>query len=175
MNEVARSARISECGTFRYWLSRVWDESKRPMVSCGLNPSTADAEVDDPTIRKEVGFAKLAGCGALYKINLYAYRATDWRKVRDRAKVGADLLGPEFDAEFDKCMRLARDSGGLVVAAWGGHVRSIPGAVERTEAVVARLRDRCGKPGYVYSLGRTTSGDPRHPLMLSYKTNMERM
>lgn len=41
-----------------------------------LTPSTADADTDDPTIRRCIGFAKSSGFGGLYVGNLFAYRST---------------------------------------------------------------------------------------------------
>jgi hypothetical protein len=58
-----------------------------------LNPSTADATADDPTIRRCRGFARLWGCAGI-TVALYALRATDaaalWRH--------SDPKGPENDA-----------------------------------------------------------------------------
>lgn len=78
-----RYASISECNRYRWWLRRVWDAR---LLSDGrianevnfvmLNPSTADAEVDDPTIRRCIGFAKAWGFAALTVTNLYALRGT---------------------------------------------------------------------------------------------------
>src|SRR5437868_12651695 len=75
------SAVISPCGKFRYRLTRQWGEGAAlPFVM--LNPSTADAEQDDPTIRKCVGFAKRMGYDGIEVVNLYAYRAT--KPTQDR-------------------------------------------------------------------------------------------
>ncbi len=71
---IKRSAVISDCGHYRLRLDRVWDDRLPPMVICGLNPSTADGEKDDPTIRREMGFARRENCGALVKVNLAAFR-----------------------------------------------------------------------------------------------------
>ena len=74
------SAIISPCGTYRYLLKQV-AESMSPMTSTALfvmlNPSTADATLDDPTIRRCRGFAKLWDCNGLAVANLYALRSTD--------------------------------------------------------------------------------------------------
>lgn len=50
-------ALISQCGQYRYWLTRIWDETIRPLPIIMLNPSTADASIDDPTIRRCISFA----------------------------------------------------------------------------------------------------------------------
>lgn len=67
---------ISDDGLYRYLLERHWDDTTSSCTFVMLNPSTADALVDDPTIRRCVGFAKSFGCGSLRVVNLYAYRAT---------------------------------------------------------------------------------------------------
>lgn len=76
-----RSAVISKDGLYRYTLRRVWDESKPLLNFVLLNPSKADAETDDATVRRCIGFAKLWGFGGIVITNLYAYRSTDPKKL----------------------------------------------------------------------------------------------
>src|SRR5581483_9586135 len=78
-----------------------------------LNPSTADAETDDPTIRRCLGFAKAWGYGTLVVTNLFAYRATDPAEL---AKAG-DPVGPDNDTRLWSEAQLSD----LVVCAWGNH------------------------------------------------------
>lgn len=75
---VKRWADISACGRYRWLLGRQWsaDETLPWMHFVMLNPSTADAELDDPTITRCVGFAQREGCGGLLVTNLSSYRAT---------------------------------------------------------------------------------------------------
>jgi hypothetical protein len=81
-----------------------------------LNPSTADASQDDPTIRRCIGFARQWGCGRLVVLNLFAFRATDPADL----KRAADPVGPENRAWFDRT--LVDDLvGGPVVCGWGVH------------------------------------------------------
>jgi hypothetical protein len=68
---------ISQDNKYRYQLSRIWDEEKPKILFIMLNPSTADANVDDPTIRRVVNFAKSWGYGGVFVGNLYAFRSTD--------------------------------------------------------------------------------------------------
>ena len=65
------SAVISDCQRYRYWLER--DRGERPLVFVMLNPSTADAEVDDPTIRRCRRFASDNGYTGIIVVNLYAF------------------------------------------------------------------------------------------------------
>lgn len=143
-------AAISGCGQYRYWLSRVWTAQTlvQPMVFVMLNPSTADATIDDPTIRRCVGFAKRELAGGLVVMNLFALRATDPSALR-RA---VDPVGPEND-EYIK--RLLGDGYATVVCAWG----SDPFARTRASEFL-RLMD--GRP--LHCLGITKNGSPKHPL-----------
>ncbi len=137
---------VSDCYTYRYSLFRRW--SVGPV--CGfvmLNPSTADAETDDPTIRRCISFAMREGCGALEVFNLFAFRATE---PEDMAQA-VDPVGPENDRHIVD--GLARVDG-PIICAWGAHWM----ARERADQVLAIIgsRARC--------LGLTKRGMPRHPL-----------
>ena len=144
------SAVISDCGRFRYRLTRRWDETAAVATFVMLNPSTADAVQDDPTIRRCIGFARSWGCGGLSVVNLYAYRAT---RPTDLWTV-ADPVGPDNDVHLRRAFEEAHASGGPVVAAWGGRART-----DRVE-VVLRLA------GSMQVLALTKGGQPRHPLYL---------
>ena len=112
----------------------------------GLNPSTADAAKDDPTVRRCAGFARRWGFGGLYLVNLFACRATDPALFASIP----DPVGPDNNAVIARTA-LGAD---MVVAAWGnlGH------ASERSHDVLAMLQRR------VYCLDCTARGAPRHPL-----------
>lgn len=142
-----RTAVISDCGRYRYVLGRRWTAGPTVAFIC-LNPSTADARTDDPTIRRIRGFAKAWGYSALVVANLYAWRATDPAEL----KRADDPVGPDNDSHL---VRVAADCE-LVVAAWGVHARP-----ERVAAVRAL-------PGMdrLHVLGLTKGGAPRHPLYL---------
>lgn len=76
MKYLQMDAAISDCGTYRYWLARRLSMGERAVAFVGINPSTADATKDDPTIRKCVGFAQRWGYDWLYMLNLCAFRST---------------------------------------------------------------------------------------------------
>ena len=90
--EVQRSAVISPDGLYRYRLDRWWGPESEGMGSnrmpfMMLNPSTADADEDDRTIRRCIGFAHREGCNGITVVNIGAYRATDpdeWAAAGDR-------------------------------------------------------------------------------------------
>lgn len=146
------SAAISPCGQYRYALTRGWGQDPRAIFIM-LNPSTADATVDDPTIRRCKAFAREWGCGALTVVNLYAWRATS----PDELKVsGRDIVGPDNDAAIIAAVTAASRNGWPVVAAWGANAK--PARTGQVAGIVEVL-------GVVLKcLGTTKAGHPRHPL-----------
>lgn len=145
-------ADFSECYTYRYLLSRKtpcplrW---VRPALFIMLNPSTADAEKNDPTIRRCISIATAHGCTELYVLNLFALRATDPSELKKHhSPVGA--LNDEY---INIWMDFIRNRNGVAVAAWGAH----PMAKKRG-------REIADKFGPFMSLGTTKNGSPRHPL-----------
>lgn len=80
-----KTAIISEDEKYRYQLSRCWDETKPRILFIMLNPSTADANIDDPTIRRVISFAKSWGYGGVYVGNLFAFRSTDPKGLKQIA------------------------------------------------------------------------------------------
>lgn len=137
---------ISGCGLYRYRLTRRWADGP----TCGfimLNPSTADAHQDDPTIGRCISFAKREGCGTLLVLNLFAFRATEPAEM----KRAADPLGPDCDRHL---LDGIRQVDGPLIAAWGNH-----GAYRgRGKAVRAMV----GRP--MFYLALNASGEPKHPL-----------
>ncbi len=111
MEEMTKNAVISEDQLYRYSLERVWDTSKPTVLFICLNPSTADAKTDDPTVRRMIGFAKQFGFGRLLVGNLFAFRAT---KPSDLLAANAPI-GPENDTYLSKMANEAH----TIIAAWG--------------------------------------------------------
>lgn len=150
-----RVAAFSEDGTFRYALWRTWDPVLPTVEWIMLNPSKADADVDDPTVRRCIGFSRRWGFGALRITNLFAFRTTYPRELRG----AKDRIGPHNASYLARCE-------GPIVAAWGGSLP--PDSDEEVSAIRARA---IRQPGLWFCLGITnTSGQPRHPLMLPYST-----
>lgn len=149
-----RTAVISECGMYRYKLGRCWDHALPGVCFVMLNPSTADASIDDPTIRRCIGFAKAWGYGALEVVNLYTYRAT----APSELKKALAPNGPDSGTHLQATAAGAK----LLVAAWGNH-----GTQERAAAVMEVLQ-AVGRE--VHCLGQTKTGAPRHPLYVRADT-----
>lgn len=148
-----RHAVLSDCGKYRYSLSRTWDRRLCGVLWVMLNPSTADALNDDPTVRKCIGFSKRWGFGRLDVVNLYAYRAVNPRML---GPVGWPV-GPENDVTV---VRLARGAG-CIILAWGTNAQ--PTRADLMAHLLTYLR-----PGRVFTLGTTKGGSPRHPLYVPY-------
>lgn len=153
-----RGAVLSPDGVYRYRLWRIWDADRHPTAFVMLNPSTADASVDDPTIRRCMGFARSWGAGGIVVVNLHAYRATDPRDLMAAAGRGVDVIGPDNDAHVRAVFSVV-DS---VVFAWG--------AATLGPGVARRVREALPPGVEVSCLGVTKHGHPRHPLYLAANT-----
>lgn len=157
---------ISIDGSYRYALSRELEDSiveeEGTILYVGVNPSTADASVDDATVRKWKGVTRKMGFGRFLVANLFAYRATD---VKELKRV-EDPVGPDNDWYIEQCISRAS----VIVPCWGNSSKVPKDLIHRIKEVDDLLLDS-GKP--VRCFGKTKSGDPKHPLMLPYDTTIE--
>lgn len=156
------TAVISPCGLYRYRLDRPLSSltAGRGVVAfIMLNPSTADAEQDDPTIRRCLGFAWSLRAERLVVGNLFAFRATDPRKLTTYAGC-ADPVGPDNDRHLAEIVAEAD----TVIAAWGS-ASKVHNLVKVRAPVVRSIVEAAGKPLHVLRLTRAT-GAPEHPLYL---------
>lgn len=143
-----RQAVISPCGLYRYSLRRTLDmHGMRQILWVMLNPSTADATQDDPTIRRCIGFSKAWGFAELVVVNLYALRSTDPKTLWS----ASDPIGPDND---DHIRELAECSD-MTVCAWGQ-----PGPVKERALHVRGLLPEA------HYLKLNKDGSPSHPLYL---------
>lgn len=156
-----RSAVISDDGKYRYRLDRDLRWEGKTAAFIMVNPSTADAEVDDATIRKLIGFSAHLGFGRFIVGNKFAYRATDVSEL----KTAADPVGPANDAYLSEIVAEAD----IVIAAWGP-LAKLPRNRRSRWNFVDHLALNHGKP--LHCLGVAQDGHPRHPLMLAYATPM---
>lgn len=163
------SAILSPCGRYRYELRRIWDGVKPRLYVGALNPSTADAENDDHTVRKLLGFAEHLDLGGLVLWNLYAFRATDPRELWRHELERVDVTGPENDRHLGRIFdEVASDRGSRLVAAWGNHAN---------QARVDRVLDIAAARNVLERLeswGATKNGSPRHPVRIGYATPLVR-
>lgn len=155
------AATFDPTGIYRYQLLRIWEDSLPRVCWVMLNPSTATATVDDPTISRVVAFSRRWGYGSAVVVNLFAIRTPNPREVR-RA---AEPVGPDNDRVI---LRTASGSDDVIIA-WGNHgawanpVTGLP-RCEEVQSLLTRAGVR------VAHLGLTKSGQPRHPLHLPAST-----
>ena len=158
---VEKTAWLSSCERYRHTLGRHWDREKGYVLFVGLNPSTADADKDDPTIRRCLRFARDWGYGGIEMCNLFDWRSTDPKK----------LMGREFTvSEYnDPCLRVRVAEARLVIAAWG----KVPWADARIEQVFRTVFSE-EKRWECLGLCKVAEGQmqtyPRHPLYVPAAT-----
>lgn len=162
-----KSAVLSNDGLYRYTLTREIfqaPEDDKPILNrrvlyIGVNPSTADHENDDRTVLKWTEFTKILGCNGFDVVNLFAYRATDVKKL----STTQDPVGELNDFWIERCIREA----GLIVPCWGNKnkiPRRLRGRIKQVNDLISASKSPAKCFGY------TKSGDPKHPLMLPYST-----
>jgi hypothetical protein len=152
------TAVFSACEKYRYALTRVWEPAKPMIAFCMLNPSTADDKINDPTVRRCIGFAQQWGYGGLIVVNAYALRSpkpADLKKTGNPVQSSADL--PRTNDAWILYAAFKRD----IVFAWGQHAKYL-----NRDAAIARLfgdvEMKC--------LGQNADGSPKHPLFLKGAT-----
>ncbi len=145
--DLKKWAVFSPCRLWRYELWRRWDGSKPYCMFIGLNPSTADENLDDPTVRRCIRYARDWGYGALCMTNIFAWRDTDPKKM----KLQKDPIG----AENDKTLLHRSIGAGIIIAAWGTH-----GSHNARHLTVTRMLPE------LHALKITKDGFPGHPLYL---------
>lgn len=185
MEYISKHATISACGKYRYLLSREWRdpenrdprhwrnlgkdgagndwEEPKTCLFVMLNPSIADASIDDPTIRCCVGFARRLKYERLKVVNLFAWRATSPRDIlRMTFAAGPDPVGVANQEHID----MAVADAGLIICAWGNHGSHL----QQDETVRGWMahRPQC-------ALGFTKNGSPAHPLYLPTDAKLVRM
>lgn len=162
MKVYSRGAEISACQGYRYDLSRRWGSKPGCVLWLMLNPSTADAERDDMTVKKCVEFSDRMGFHALHVVNLFALRATDPVELLK----AADPVGPDND--FWIGHRSHSVVGPLkIVLAWGAPPLCFEEQVRRR---INKSLSLISKP--CFSLGLTLNGHPRHPSRLGYDAQL---
>jgi len=149
-------AEISECGQYRYFLSRVWDESKPGVLWIMLNPSTADHVENDNTIRRCITFSQDLGAGHLGVVNLFALRS----KNPDDLKIAEDPVGPEND----KAILAKLNEYTTIIAGWG----TKGSYLGRNQQVIDLIKSNTT----LHCLKRTKHGHPQHPLYVPRKIDL---
>lgn len=151
MTEI-KAAVLSDCGKYRFQLTRDWSAGPPRLPFVMLNPSTADDKEDDPTIRKCMKYARREGAGGIIVANVFAFRATSpkdlFASVYRFNNLNCDYL--------NQIGKLAAATDTPVVCAWGAHASKFT-----SDGVIMRLRSQGAR---LACLGVTKEGHPRHPL-----------
>jgi hypothetical protein len=143
----------SDCETYRYTLTRIWDEFRPKALFVMLNPSTATEVQNDPTVERCERRARSLGFGSFRVCNIFALRQTDPKLMRAHP----EPVGSANDrAIVDACAWADQ-----IVCAWGVHGEHL----DRGPKVEALMR---GTGAKLHTLGLTRQGHPRHPLYISY-------
>lgn len=140
---------ISDDKLYRYGLWRTWNPELHLILWIGLNPSTADANTDDQTIRRMRSYSQAWGFGGLLVGNLFGYRSTDPYGLND----AQDPFGPENDAYLQRMNQKAS----MVLCCWGTF-KAAQGAGKYVQALLPERKLHC--------LGLSAKGSPLHPLRL---------
>lgn len=136
---------------YRYTLLRIWDSSKPRIVFIGLNPSVADEQQDDNTVRKCINIARRDGYGSMIMLNAYAYRSTDPKALETQQNV----VGTHNDHHIAQACKGVDK----IVVAWGNH------ATDDRHLTLLKVLD-----GHqLYCFAKNNNGKPKHPLYVSLK------
>ena len=151
--DIESEAAYSTCGAYRYWLARRWSDQGGIINFVMLNPSVANEMTNDPTVERCERRARQLGFGSFCVTNIFAWRETHPKKLRQAAAP----IGPENDG----VLLQEAEKADMVIAAWGTH-----GAHLSRGSQVAALLTEHGINAH--HLGLSKEGHPRHPLYISY-------
>jgi hypothetical protein len=149
-SEVRKDAIFSECGKYRYQLSRLWDDGLPFAMCIGLNPSTANADTDDPTIRRLTSLMQRKGYGGFYMTNLFALISPYPEDLR---------VCPDPVKDNDLWLMHTSERCDDVIFCWG----NFPMAQYRAKKVIPMFPK-------ALCFGTNANGSPKHPLYLGKDT-----
>ena len=142
--------------THRLYLWRRWSKERPWVMFIGLNPSTADERLNDPTLRRCMGFATRWGYGGMFMCNVFTLVSTDPKKLNTETPIVN---------EVHLAMKVIRNRCKEAVAAWGGLITQVKIGEEITNRIKRDLAP-------LHCLGMTKDGHPRHPLYLPYSASL---
>ena len=158
-DNLSSEAAYSDCGSYRYWLTRKWTRTGGLINFVMLNPSVADELKNDPTVERCERRARMLGFGGFCVTNIFAWRDTDPKAMR----AATAPVGPENDQVLLEMAQSAKQ----VVVAWGTH-----GAHQGRGPESAALLRKNGIA--MFHLGLSQKGHPRHPLYVPYSISPTR-
>ena len=153
---------FSSCRRYRYLLDHGWhdllDTQRGYVAWIGLNPSCADEQQLDPTLRRVRSFTDRMGYRRLVMVNLFGFRATDPKDM----KAEADPVGPDNDRWI---LEICQDAS-AVVCCWG-----VDGAYQDRAQRVLDLLSPWPLP--LFCLKASARGQPGHPLYAAGATPLK--
>jgi hypothetical protein len=151
---------ISDCKKYRYMLRRSWDFTKPRYLIVMLNPSTADAEKDDATIRSCTRLCSALGAGSYEVVNLFAYRATNPKELYN--EYDFDIIGPKNDEHIEAALFRCD----LPILAWGAHEL----AYHRGNTIKSMIKRK--RPA-AFCFGANKDKSPKHPLYIKSDASLQ--
>jgi hypothetical protein len=148
-------ANFSTDKKYRYTLWRVWNEDKPLLGFCMLNPSTANEEVNDPTVARCQRRAELWSYGGVIVTNIFALRSTDPSAL----KTVIDPVGPMNDVRMIGALQQCE----TIICGWGKHGSLNGRGNEVLESLIAFFGNN-----RVRALRINKDGSPAHPLYIGY-------
>ncbi len=142
---------FSDDGKYRFVLWRIWNQDLPLVMFIGLNPSTANSNTDDPTIRRIKSFVKVWRYGGFYMLNLYTFISAYPEKLKE-------CHDPVWKA--DDYLKQYSTKVNKIIFAWG----NFPVIEERAKQVIKMFPE-------AEVLGLNKNGTPKHPLYL--KSNIK--
>jgi hypothetical protein len=148
-----KKAFFSECGKFRFQLYRIWDESLPIAMCIGLNPSTANSDDNDPTIRNLIRLLKNNGYGGFHMVNLFALISP----LPDSLRMHPDPVNDTDKWNFN----IAHNCQSIVFC-WGNFKQ----AQYRAKKYIQKYEG-------ALCFGKNKNGSPKHPLYLKSTTLLQ--
>lgn len=148
-------AQFSDCKEYRYMLWRIWNPKKPKALIIGLNPSTANARHDDPTIRRLKTLMRKIGYGGFYMCNLYP-QITPFPKNLNLERNYSQLI------ENRAIIKGLAEKVNIIIFAWG----AFPEAELEGDYLSLIFAHKA------WCFGHNQNGSPKHPLYLSNRTKL---
>jgi len=158
---IKKNAIFDTTKKYRYLLMRQWSENNAQITWIMLNPSTADENIDDPTIRRCIGFSKLYNAGKMEIVNLFSYRSTTPQTLY--------TINDPIGKETDQYILNSVKSADKVIIAWGNHGK----LNNRSKYVINDLLSPYHNK--IYTLKLLKNKEPGHPLYISYSEQLKKL
>lgn len=150
MEYTDKQAEISDDQLYRFLLTREWDSNKGKVMWIMLNPSTADAMNDDPTIKKCVSYADKWGYGSIAVVNTNPFRSPNPKEMRGHS------LPVDVWVQNHAVIERESANADMIVAGWGNDAE-----FEALKFFVNRFGNR------LFALQVNNTAHPAHPLYLN--------